>query len=324
MIVITGAAGFIGSNLVRKLNELGREDLILVEDIKSMKINQERKLDNLRYCILEDFNDFLNKVSTYDIEVIFHQGACSDTREQDLDYLLENNYKYSIELLNYCEEKCIPFIYASSAAVYGTGTEGFFEDEKCEFPLNYYALSKKKFDDYVRNRLPEMRTSVIGLRYFNVFGPGEDHKERMSSIIRILTLEGIVKGNLSVFEGSHGYLDGEQRRDFIYVDDVININLIAYTKNIENGIYNCGTGKSITFNEIAYRIKTQLDAKIKYISFPDSLEIQYQPYTEAELSRFYKAFGNYKFKDTLSCIDKYVQFLQKEVSQQNVINKYIN
>ena len=214
---------------------------------------------------------------------MFHQGACTVTTEWDGRYMLENNFRYSKVLLNFCLERSIPFIYASSAAVYGINSN-FAEKRKNEGPINIYGYSKWLFDQYVRGLKNKIKSQVVGLRYFNVFGPGEAHKNNMASVVYHFDNQINEMGELKLFKGSHGYDDGEQRRDFIFVDDVIKVNLWMMNNSNISGIYNVGTGKSHSFNDIANAvIKRRKTGRIKYIPFPKELEESYQSYTEANL-----------------------------------------
>ena len=285
MIIVTGGAGFIGSNLVKALNDKGFTDVLVVDDL-----TDGIKFRNLVDCQVIDYldkDDFLQMVKqernfTENIEAIFHQGACSATTEWDGRYMMENNYAYSKALLHYCLKLKIPFIYASSAAVYGIG-ENFKEAKENEAPVNVYGYSKYLFDEYVRRFVTEPESLVVGLRYFNVYGPREQHKGSMASVAWHLNQQIQETGKVKLFEGSGGYADGDQRRDFIHVDDVVKVNLWM----LENGTYgivNVGTGTSRPFNDVAKAIISwHGKGEINYIEFPVHLKGSYQSYTEADI-----------------------------------------
>ena len=313
MIIVTGGAGFIGSNLVKALNDKGLSDVLVVDDL-----TDGTKFRNLLDCQVIDYLDideFLQMVKqekdfTEKVEAIFHQGACSTTTEWDGRYMMENNYTYSKELLHYCLNLKIPFIYASSAAVYGTG-ENFKEVKKNESPVNVYGYSKYLFDEYVRrtvlnseNKMPE--SQVVGLRYFNVYGPREQHKGSMASVAWHLNQQIQANGKVKLFEGSGGYANGDQRRDFIHVDDVVKVNLWML-ENAACGIVNVGTGASRSFNDVAKAIVSwHGKGEVEYIEFPEHLKGSYQSYTEADINSL-RQMG-YK-NDFLSVEDGVKQYL---------------
>ena len=232
-------------------------------------------------------------------DVVFHQGACSDTMETDGRYMLENNYRYTLELLQWCQAQRVPLVYASSAAVYGLGPV-FTEGRANEKPLNVYGYSKFLFDQVLRRRLAELTAPVIGLRYFNVYGPRESHKARMASVAYHHFNQFRSDGRVKLFEGSHGYADGEQRRDFIHVDDVIAANLHFWDKP-KSGVYNLGTGRAQSFNDVALAVINTLRAAeggaplalagavsqglIEYIAFPEALRGKYQAFTQADVTQ---------------------------------------
>ena len=298
--VVTGAAGFIGSNLVKALNERGEANIVAVDDLE-----QADKFRNLVDCDISDFLDkreFIERVQRGDFarpEIVFHQGACSDTMATDGKFVMENNFRYSMHLLQWCQQVDAPFIYASSAAVYGLGPI-FVEERLYERPLNIYGYSKFQFDQMVRRMLPTLKAPVVGLRYFNVYGPREGHKERMASVAFHHYHQFRREGHVKLFQGSHGYGDGEQRRDFIYVDDAIRVNLHFWNRPT-NGIFNVGSGRAQSFNEVAVAVvnslreangQTPLQLKqaasqgtIEYMEFPIALRDRYQAYTQADLTR---------------------------------------
>ena len=300
--VVTGAAGFIGSNLVKALNARGETGILAVDNLE-----QGDKFRNLVDCDIADYVDrdeFLLRLADGDfdddIATIFHQGACSDTTESDGRYMLANNYRYSVRLLQHCQDNDVPFLYASSAAVYGAGPE-FREERACEMPLNVYGYSKALFDQYVRGMLGERGAQVAGFRYFNVYGPREQHKGRMASVVWHFFNQYRKDGRVRLFEGSGGYGAGEQRRDFVSVEDVVRVNLDFLDHPERSGIFNVGTGAAATFNAVAAAtINACREAEgsealpftelhragaIEYIAFPPELAGKYQSYTQADLAR---------------------------------------
>jgi len=288
MIVVTGGAGFIGSNLVYELNETGSSDILVVDNLTEAE--KFRNLAEARITDYQDKRDFAKALRGSSpwldqIEVVFHQGACSSTTESDGRYMLRNNYQYSKELLEFCLERKIPFIYASSAAVYGSGSP-FREEPGAERPLNVYGYSKSLFDSVVLRLLPDAGSQVVGLRYFNVYGPREAHKGPMASIVLQLDDQLSRGDKVQLFGPTKGYEAGEQRRDFIYVKDVVRVALWFSAKPEKSGIFNCGTGRSRTFNEVASQvIRTRGHGEIEYVPFPESLRGHYQSYTEADLDQ---------------------------------------
>ena len=300
-IVVTGAAGFIGSNLVRALNARGERDIIAVDNLADAD-----KFRNLSDCDIADYQDqdeFIARVTAGDFEdditAVLHQGACADTMETDGRFMLRNNYRYSVTLLDHCQDNDIPFLYASSASVYGAGT-GFAERRENESPLNVYGYSKFLFDQYVRRMLPERTAQVAGFRYFNVYGPRERHKGAMASVAFHLFHQFRQSGRVKLFEGSGGYGAGEQRRDFVFVDDVVKVNLDFLDHSHRAGIFNLGSGRAQSFNDVAVSVVNACRAKdghaplslaelvragaIEYIAFPPQLVGKYQNFTEADLS----------------------------------------
>lgn len=311
MIVVTGGAGFIGSNIVRELNRRGESDIVVVDDLRD-----GRKFVNLVGCDIADYFDKaefiarLNRGALGKIEAILHQGACAVTTEWDGRYMLETNYRYSVDLLEHCLAAHVPLIYASSAAVYGASTV-FREDERqAERPLNVYGYSKLLFDDYVRRRLPLAQTQVVGLRYFNVYGPGEAHKGSMASVAFHLHGQVATTGEACLFEGSDGYGPGEQRRDFVYVGDVVDVNLWFLEQPRVSGVFNVGTGASATFNDVANAIVAwHRKGAIRYIPFPAELKTRYQSFTEADL-RALRAVGyTAPFRDVRAGVTAYLDAL---------------
>ncbi len=314
MIVVTGAAGFIGCNVIRRLNAAGHTDVIAVDDL-----SDGAKFSNLLDCHFSDYLDKDEFIATFmgeskflkDIKTIFHQGACSDTTQWDGKFMLDNNYRYSKHLLDVCIDRRIPFIYASSAAVYGEGNafKACAENEK---PVNVYAFSKLLFDRYVRKRLGEGGVQIAGLRYFNVYGPYEAHKRKMASMAYQLNQQLLSNGVINLFKGSGGYADGEQRRDFIHVDDVVAVNLWLMENPRVCGIFNVGTGKSRSFNALANGIMDwHKKGTINYIDFPDGLSSRYQSFTEADLSALREAGYQQQFMELEEGIETYLNWLNQ-------------
>lgn len=287
MYIVTGGAGFIGSNLVQALADRGHDDIVVVDDLKDgHKFVNVSDLAIADYLDKEDFIGRLReKAFAGTIKAIFHQGACSTTTEWDGRYMMKNNYAYSQVLLHHCLERSTPYIYASSAAVYG-GSPKFVEEPPFEKPLNVYGYSKLQFDRYVRRVAAAPDSQVVGLRYFNVYGPREQHKGSMASVAFHFNNQIREDGEARLFEGSDGYGDGGQLRDFVYVGDVCNVNLWFLDNPDVSGIYNTGTGRAQTFNDVANAvIKWHGKGEIRYIPFPEHLEGAYQSFTEADLTR---------------------------------------
>lgn len=307
MIVVTGGAGFIGSNLVKGLNDIGREDIIIVDNLKnSVKHLNMNRLKFMDYIDKSSFFDVFDELAS-EIDIVFHQGACSDTMESDGKYMMENNYDYSCALFNNCVSNKIRFVYASSASVYGNGDNGFREERECEYPLNVYAFSKFIFDNYVRRFPHKVESQVAGLRYFNVYGQQENHKGRMASVIRHFFNQYKENKQIKVFEGSGDFL-----RDFIYVDDVVKLNLFLLEKKKVSGIFNCGTGKCRSFQDIADIFQSRYkDASISTVPFPDSLKGKYQKYTQADLTNLRKAGYKSDFASLEDGVNCYLDILEK-------------
>jgi len=322
--VVTGAAGFIGSRLVAALNRAGISAILAVDDLEN-----GAKVRNLARVDIDDYldkRDFLAQLETGRldgaIEAILHQGACSDTMEADGRYVMENNYAYSRSLFDWCQSEEVPFIYASSASVYGAGRE-FAEARENESPLNPYAYSKFLFDQYVRRRADGGGSQVAGLRYFNVYGPNEAHKGRMASVAFHSYNQFRSEGRVKLFVGSDGYGDGEQQRDFVHVDDAVSVNLWLLENRNVSGIFNCGTGRAQTFNDVAAAVVNTVNGSdfsvddlvekkfIEYIPFPPQLVGKYQSYTQADLGRLRDAGYSGEFQSVEQGVAAYVSELMR-------------
>ena len=320
MIVITGGSGLIGSNLLKKLNKENINNIIIVDDLSDGKKFINIK-DN-KFADYMDKDDFIlsvmDKKFLKNITAIYHLGACTNTKEWNGKFLLKNNFEYSKIIFENCIESKTPFFYASSASVYGTGKQGFREEPQCENPINMYAFSKLIFDNYIRRNLTRCKFPVVGLRYFNVFGMGEFHKNDMGSVILKFYKEILELGKCRLFKESDGFKKGEQKRDYISATDCAEANYLLLEKPPQNGIYNFGTGKAKSFNEIA---KTVLDwflekdskkAKIEYIDFPADLIGSYQSFTEADMSKFNSEFLNFTPIETQTAIYDYLDEIRKK------------
>jgi ADP-L-glycero-D-manno-heptose 6-epimerase len=313
MIIVTGGAGFIGSNIVAGLNGAGHDDIIVVDDLSDG--TKFVNIADLKVADYFDKDDFLTCLEAGDKiprpTAIFHQGACSDTTEWDGRIMLGDNYDYSKRLLNYSLEHKIPFLYASSASVYGDGTV-FQEDPVNERTLNLYAYSKLLFDQYVRRCLPDAASQIVGLRYFNVYGPREQHKGKMASVAYHFDGQVRESGTVRLFEGCGKYGNGEQRRDFVYVADVTAVNLWLHENPQVSGIFNLGTGKSQTFNDVANAvINFHKRGKIEYIPFPVELEGRYQSFTQADISALRAAGYEESFRSVEEGVSDYLDWLHR-------------
>jgi ADP-L-glycero-D-manno-heptose 6-epimerase len=312
MIIVTGALGFIGFNLVKKLNVSNKKDIILVDYNK--KTNPIKLLKFKKFISVENFYKNLEKNIPKNTKFIFHQGANSSTTEKNKKKIFKQNYYYSLKLINYCQKNKIKLIYASSAATYGIKNKKFVENNWKLKPGNYYAQSKYLIDKYVRNILKkEGHTQIVGLRYFNVYGPFEFHKKNMGSVMMNFNYQYKKNGIINVFKGSNGYGNGEHVRDFIHVDNCIDVNMYFFKNNI-SGIFNVGTGTKNSFNKVAHSIfkfYKKKSIQINYIDFPKSLIGKYQSYTKANVNKLRKNGFKKKFIELEKGIFKYLKFLNK-------------
>jgi ADP-L-glycero-D-manno-heptose 6-epimerase len=324
--IVTGAAGFIGSNIVRALNDRGISDIVAVDNLT--KADKFRNLVDCEIAEYVDKKDFLEVVESGElggaIDAVLHQGACSDTMETDGRYMMDNNYRYSLSLLEWCQEESVPFIYASSASVYGGGSV-FREEREFESPLNVYGYSKFLFDQAVRSRLEEASAQIAGFRYFNVYGPRENHKGRMASVAYHFFNQYRANRKISLFEGNDGYAHGEQRRDFVSVEDVVKVNLHFIDNPEISGIFNLGTGRSQTFNDVAVAslnacralegaeplTLTEMKSQrlIEYVPFPDALKGKYQSFTQADTANLRNAGYADEFLTVEQGVARYIPWL---------------
>ena len=291
MIIVTGGLGFIGKNLVKKINSSIRQKVIIVDKAKKKFLKNNRYLNNLIFLQKLKNKNFAKKIS-----IIFHQGANSNTAEKNFTSIMQDNFFYTKELILLCEKFNIPLIYASSASVYGRNPIRFREREKL-YPSNYYAISKSLIDTFVEKKIKEnKKLKIIGLRYFNVYGPGEEMKKRMASVFYHFNMQLKNKSFIKLFKGTDGYKNGEQKRDFVHVNDCVNVNLFFY-KQFKSGIYNVGSGIATTFNSVAKNIcnANKKIFTIKYIDMPNDILNGYQNYTKANITKLRKAGYRAKF-----------------------------
>jgi len=323
--IVTGAAGFIGSRLVAGLNRRGIKEIIAVDNLEDgSKVSNLARLEIADYLDMRDFRSRLGRGDFDDgIDVLLHQGANTNTMEYDGRLMMEENYEYSKALLDWCAEEEVPMIYASSASVYGAGRK-FAEALENENPLNVYAYSKFLFDQYVGKHAGRFAAQVAGLRYFNVYGPNEAHKKKtkMHSIALQAFEQYGAEARVTLFAGSHGYDDGEQRRDFIHVDDAVAVNLWLLEHRGVSGIFNCGTGRAQSFNAVAAAVINGVDGTrhsvqelverklIQYVPFPPTLLDKYQAFTEADLSKLRAAGYPGEFMNVEQGVAAYVKELR--------------
>ncbi len=327
-VVVTGAAGMIGSNLVHGLNAIGIDDVIAVDDL-----TDGPKYRNLLGASISDYfdrSDFYGRFARGElgrVDAVFHEGACSDTMEHDGRYMLDTNYRCSKDLLDACQAQGTRLLYASSAATYG-GSESFREEPAFERPLNVYGYSKLLFDNVVRRMLPAATAQVAGFRYFNVYGPREQHKGRMASVAFHHFNQFRETGKVKLFGEYGGYAAGGQSRDFVFVDDVVAVNLWFLEHPQASGIFNLGTGRAQPFNDVALATVNacralqgeaalplaDLVAKglVEYIDFPAALVGKYQCFTQADLARLRAAGCAHDFADVASGVRRYVEWLSRD------------
>ena len=330
MIVVTGAAGFIGSNIIRGLNRRGMTNILAVDDL-----TDGDKFVNLASGTIADYmhkDDFRRGVINGflpGVRAVFHQGACSDTTERNGHFMMDNNYRVTLELFEYCQAHKIALLYASSAAVYGAGPN-YREALENEKPLNVYGYSKFLFDQVVRARMGSLTAQVVGLRYFNVYGPQEQHKGRMASVAFHNINQFIDEGYVRLFGGWDGYADGGQLRDFISVHDVVDVN---HSK--VSGIFNCGTGRAQPFNDVATTVVNTLRSlrgqaplsleelvkhgSVRYVDFPEDLKGRYQSYTQADISALRAVGYTAPMREVQTGVSQYVRALHESAELQRTL-----
>ncbi len=311
MIIVTGGAGFIGSNLVKALNARGIDEILVVDDLENgVKFRNLADCEIADYLDKDDFLAYLQAGKDFGrVEAVFHLGACSSTTEWDGRYMMRNNFEYSKQLLHWCQQHGAAFLYASSAAVYG-GSSQFREERAVERPLNVYGYSKFLFDQYLRRHMASFTSQVAGFRYFNVYGPREQHKGSMSSVAFHFDKQLGTGGSVRLFAGCDGYADGEQRRDFVYVGDACAVNLWFLEHPEISGIFNLGTGRSQSFNDVARAvIAWHGRGEIEYIPFPEQLRGRYQSFTQADISALRAVGYEAPFKTVEQGVPEYMAWL---------------
>jgi ADP-L-glycero-D-manno-heptose 6-epimerase len=333
-IVVTGAAGFIGSNIIAGLNARGVSNIIAVDELTQG--DKFRNLADLQIADYVDADDFyLNFAEGHygKVDAIFHEGACSDTMEHNGKYMMDNNYEVTKQLFAACQAQGTRLLYASSAATYGmphpaqdskAAASSFIESPEFEKPLNVYGYSKLLFDQYARRalgqRLENAKTQVVGFRYFNVYGPREQHKGRMASVAFHQFHQFNKEGKVKLFGEYGGYGPGAQMRDFISVDDVVAVNLWFLDHPVQSGIFNLGTGRAQPFNDVARAVVSSLQPQavaqdvIEYIPFPDALRGKYQSYTQADITALRAAGCDHAFADVQTGVGRYMQWLKKQAA----------
>lgn len=288
MILITGGCGFIGSNVVEALNKNGEEDILICDDLDAS--SKWKNLNGRSFADLIDRHALFKKIRDYPIKTVVHLGACTDTTEKDISKMIEANYSFSKKIWSYCTDQKLKLIYASSAAVYGSGVAGFNEDcdLKTILPLNLYGFSKLIFDRYAEGQ-KKSPPVWAGLRFFNVYGPGESHKGKMASIVYQMYHQIQESGKVRLFKSyQNDYTDGGQMRDFVSVKDVSDIITFLINKNeFPSGFYNVGTGEAHSFNELSEVVFAvcHKPATIEYIEMPEDLQHQYQYYTKSDITK---------------------------------------
>lgn len=315
MILVTGGAGFIGSVLIKRLNMAGREDILIVDRLRDS--SKWKNLPGLKYSTYLHSDDFFEEKSNgivSGISFIFHIGACSDTTETDMDFLMKNNVDYSKKLFNIARREKIPFVYASSAATYGDGSLGYSDSHELVdklLPINRYGYSKQLFDQWVLKQDGIDNMLWFGLKFFNVFGPNEYHKGKMRSIVLKAFEQINENGKVNLFKSHRDdFGDGEQLRDFVYVMDVVNLmeKFMGLYDPCKSGIYNIGTGTERSFNHLVASVFSALnrDILIEYIDMPENLKGQYQYYTKAEMKKIKNLFPDFKFRSLEEGVSDYV------------------
>ncbi|MBX3606438.1 MAG: ADP-glyceromanno-heptose 6-epimerase [Piscinibacter sp.] len=324
-VIVTGAAGMIGSNIVQGLNAIGIDDVVAVDNLTNGP--KYRNLLGARIADYYDKTDFYARFARGDfgrVDAVLHQGACSDTMEHNGRYMMDTNYRCSKDLLDACQAQGTRLLYASSAATYG-GSASFREEPQFEQPLNVYGYSKLLFDNVVRRMLGASKAQVAGFRYFNVYGPREQHKGRMASVAFHHFNQFREHGKVKLFGEYGGYGPGQQSRDFVFVDDVVAVNLWFLQHPERSGIFNLGSGRAQPFNDVAHAAVNaaralkgepalplaELVARglVEYIPFPEALVGKYQCFTQADLGALRATGCDHAFADVATGVARYVNWL---------------